>query len=129
MKKILLLTAMLVLTTVFGFSQADFWSANYESRSAIATDKAVARQSYPKSFRLFNLNFSMLQQELFSVLGKTSKQSTIISLPNADGNMEQFEVVEASNFEPDLQARSARSMMLMLFMGFLGLNVGACGGK
>ena len=106
MKKNLLLTALLVFTTVFGFSQADkFWSANYESRAAIATDKAVARQSYPKSFRLFNLNFSTLQQELFAVVGKSSKSSTVISLPNADGDIEQFEVFEASNFEPDLQAR------------------------
>ena len=106
MKKNLLLTALLVLSTVLGFAQTDrFWSANYESRSAITPDKSVARQSYPKSIKLFNLNFAGFQQELFSVVGKSSKHSTVISLPNADGNIEQFEVFEASNFEPDLQAR------------------------
>ncbi len=31
--------------------------------------------------------------------------SAIVSLPNADGAMEQFEIFEASNFEPALQAR------------------------
>ncbi|MET0752074.1 MAG: reprolysin-like metallopeptidase [Pyrinomonadaceae bacterium] len=36
----------------------------------------------------------------------TSRQaSTVISLPNAEGNVELFEVFEASNFEPDLQAQ------------------------
>ena len=34
---------------------------------------------------------------------KASK--TIISLPNAAGNIEEFEVYEASNFEPALQAQ------------------------
>lgn len=32
-------------------------------------------------------------------------RSTVITLPNVDGGLEQFEVFEASNFEPDLQAR------------------------
>src|SRR5205085_3002307 len=34
-----------------------------------------------------------------------SGHSTIISLPNAEGQIEQFEVFEASNFEPALQER------------------------
>lgn len=107
MKKLLLLTTLLAMITVSGFSQTDkFWSANNESRSAIATDKAVKRLSYPTEFKLFNLNLSSLRQELFTVVGnKPSKHSTIISLPNASGNMEQFEVYEASNFEPALQAQ------------------------
>ena len=29
----------------------------------------------------------------------------MISLPNADGRIEQFELFEASNFEPELQAK------------------------
>ena len=34
-----------------------------------------------------------------------SRHSTVITLPNADGGLEQFEVFEASNFDPALQAR------------------------
>ncbi|MEO7263998.1 MAG: reprolysin-like metallopeptidase [Ferruginibacter sp.] len=107
MKKVLLLTITLALITSLGFSQADrFWSANNESQSNIATDKAVARLSYPKEFKLFNLNAIALRQELFTVVGiNRMKTSTLISLPNADGNLEAFEVFEASNFEPDLQAK------------------------
>jgi hypothetical protein len=106
MKKIVLLTLILVLVTVFGFSQTDkFWSGNNENRSSIITDKAVTRLSFPKEFKLFNLSTASLKQELFSVVDKSSKHSTVISLPNADGKLEQFEVFEASNFEPALQAQ------------------------
>lgn len=107
MKKSLLLTFVSALITVSGFSQTGkSWSVNNESRSNISADKAVARQSFPAEFKLFNLNADPLRQELFSIVGKSpSKHSAIISLPNADGNIEQFEVFEASNFEPDLQAK------------------------
>jgi len=106
MKKVLLLTLVLALVTTLAFSQDKFWSVNNESRSNIVTDKAVARLTYPASFRLFNLNTESLRQELFSIVGnQPSKHSTIISLPNAAGQIEQFEVYEASNFEPGLQAQ------------------------
>ncbi len=107
MKKILFLATLFTVVAVSGFSQSDkFWSANSESRAAIATDKAVARQTYPKEFKLFNLNLASLRQDLFTIVGnKPSKHSVIISLPNAAGNIEKFEVYEASNFEPALQAK------------------------
>ena len=94
-----------MITTV-AFSQADrFWSANNENKATIPTDKAVARLTYPKEFKLFNLNAAALSQELFSVVDRQAKHSTIVSLPNAAGGLEQFEVFEASNFEPELQAK------------------------
>ncbi len=107
MKKGLLLTLVLAMITTLGFSQSDkFWSANNENKAGITTDKAVARLSFPKLFKLFNLNTASLRQQLFSVVGKNAaRHSTVISLPNADGGFEEFEVFEASNFEPDLQDR------------------------
>ena len=106
MRKELLLTFISAMITTMAFSQADrFWSANNENKTGIATDKAVARVSYPKEFKLFNLNAAPLRQELFSIVDKQSKRSTIITLPNAAGTLEQFEVFEASNFEPALQAQ------------------------
>lgn len=106
-KKFLLLTPLLVLFTALAFAQSDkFWLANKQDKATIVTDKAVARSTYPKEFRLFDLNTEALKQELFSVAGTNlAGRSTVISLPNADGGFEQFEVFEASNFEPDLQAR------------------------
>jgi hypothetical protein len=101
-----LLTLLLLTTATIAFSQTDrFWSVNAENKNAIPTDKAVARLSYPKEFKLFNLNASPFRQVLFSVVDKQTRPSTIISLPNAAGNLEQFEIFESSNFEPALQAQ------------------------
>jgi hypothetical protein len=80
------------------------WSS-YARVGTIATDKAVARLSFPKEFKLFNLNAAALKQDLLAVAGNATRHSVVISVPNADGNMEQFEIFEASNFEPALQAR------------------------
>lgn len=106
MKKILKLTLALLLFTTTVFSQNDrFWSANKDNKSNITTDKAVARLSFPKEFRLYNLNTPAFRQQLMLIVDKAAKKSTIITLPNAAGGIEEFEVVEASNFEPDLQAQ------------------------
>ncbi len=106
MKKALLLSLLFALFTSLGFSQAGkYWSVNSEDRGKITKYKAVSRLSFPKEFRLFNLDIAPLKQVLFSVVDNSAQHSTIITLPNAEGNFEQFEVFEASNFEPALQAR------------------------
>jgi len=110
MKKRLLQTALFVMMAVSGFAQSDYWTANTGNRAAIATDKAVARLSYPKEFKLFNLDIARLRQDLFAIVGTgannvAARRSTVINLPGADGNIEQFEVFEASNFDPALQAQ------------------------
>lgn len=86
------------------FAQDNYWSS-HTSADKITTDKAVARLSFPKEFKLFDLNTTPLRNELFKVVGNVSRHSTTISLPNANGEIEQFEVVEASNFDPALQAQ------------------------
>lgn len=107
MKKLILLTTLLALCCVAGFSQSDkFWSASFQSRGSIQTDKAVSRQSYPTDIKLFRLNFSPFQQVLQSVVGsQATNRSAVILIPNAAGSLESFEIVEASNFEPALQAK------------------------
>ena len=106
MRKVPVLTLLSVMITTVTFSQVgNYWSANNQNRAAIATDKAVGRLTYPKEFKLFNLNAAAFRQQLLAVVDKQARQSTIITLPNAAGNFEQFEVFEASNFEPGLQAK------------------------
>ena len=105
MKKTLLLT-LAVFATSIGHSQSDkFWSAFKGDSGKITTDKGVARLSFPKQFDLYDLNLSNLRQALFSMQNSTSFNKVIITLPNADGGLEQFEMYEASNFEADLQAQ------------------------
>ncbi len=104
MKKILLL---LVTFACLGHGMAqkkNSWSLHTGS-ATMPTDKGVARLSFPKVFKLFDLDIAPLRQELFKVVDNSVSHSTVISLPNADGQMEEFEVYEASNFEPALQAR------------------------
>lgn len=107
MRGSLLLTVLLTLATTLGFSQSDrYWSANFSNKNNIVTDKSVSRQSFPKEYKLFTLNGTALSQTLYGLTnGHTSKHSTIISLPNADGQLEDFEVFEASNFDLALQAK------------------------
>ncbi|MEO6391188.1 MAG: reprolysin-like metallopeptidase [Pyrinomonadaceae bacterium] len=104
---------LVAIVTVYGAAnfrvadaQHEVWTENNASRASLVKDKGVARTSFPTEFKLFDLRFETLHEQLFSIVGNEARQhSTIISLPNADGNIEQFEVYEASNFEPDLQAQ------------------------
>jgi subtilisin-like proprotein convertase family protein len=107
MKKTSLLTLITLILTTIGYSQSNrFWISHNPNDRIINKDKAVARQTFPKDFKLFDLNITPLRQQLFSIVGNmATSRSTIISLPNADGGIEEFEVYEASNFEPDLQAQ------------------------
>ena len=105
MKKALL-PLLLLMIAFSGLAQSNqFWSANNQSRSTIIKHKATARLTFPSEYKLFDLNLPAMRQELFKVVGNARAHSTIITLPNADGSFEKFEVVEASNFEPELQAR------------------------
>ncbi len=99
---LLLLVGCIALTAS---AQEGYWLSRAD-KNGITTDKAVARASYPKEFKLFTLDITPLRQKLFSITGRNaSARSAVVTLPSANGSMEQFEVFEASNFEPALQAR------------------------
>lgn len=87
-------------------AQQRYWSQPREKSSVVSTAKGVARLSFPREFKLFGLDIAPLRQQLLAITGnQTGRHSAMISLPNADGGFEDFEVVEASNFEPALQAQ------------------------
>lgn len=103
MRKLLLLVLLFVAVTNVKAQESDVWEP-VTDKGNIKTDKGVARTSFPVVFKLFSVNMEALSSNLFSITGnRATHHSTIISLPNADGQMEQFEVFEASNFEPALQ--------------------------
>ena len=95
---------MMMSVATYSATAQNYW-ASRENAGGITTDKAVARQSFPKDFKLFDLDMRSIKQRLFAAVNARSTDQTIISLPNADGGMEQFSIVEASNFEPALQAQ------------------------
>ncbi|HKX87352.1 MAG TPA: zinc-dependent metalloprotease family protein, partial [Flavobacterium sp.] len=100
-------TKLLTLFAFFSLGVASaqtgkYWSDNKESKGNLVANNAAARENFPKEFKLFNLNFESLRQELGSL---TSKRSVMVTLPNAEGVLEQFELYEASNFDAELQAQ------------------------
>jgi hypothetical protein len=105
MKKLLLVFTSFILLNALMAQERNHWST-YTDVARINIDKSASRQSFPKAFKLFNLNANPLKQEMFSTVGKNAvNHSMVISLPNADGQIEQFEIVEASNFDAALQAQ------------------------
>jgi len=79
LRKIILAVAIAAGISSTASAQQNSWSSNSQSRGTIVTDKAVARQSFPREFKLFNLDLTPLRQELLSVAGKQAlKHSTII---------------------------------------------------
>ncbi len=98
-----LLLLLALFSSAAAFAQADrFWTAHVPSGNLVK-DKAVSRLSFPAQFRLFNLQHDNLRQALMRAVD--GRSSIRVSLPNAEGALEEYEVFEASNFEPDLQAR------------------------
>ncbi len=102
--KNLLLLAIAGFFSFTAISQQNYWSRHTET-GTLAKNKAVTRQSFPTNFKLFDLSLEPLRQQLMAVTDNGSRTAAIISLPNAAGDTEQFEVWEASNFEPALQAQ------------------------
>ena len=106
MKKQLLIALTPILLSGYANAQSDkFWEVSSKGKGNVVTAKGVARESFPKDFMLFDLNSEAMRQTLFSAVNSTSKKSAVISLPNAEGGIEQFEVFEASNFDAELQAQ------------------------
>ncbi|HLF52743.1 reprolysin-like metallopeptidase [Flavobacterium sp.] len=103
MKKILLFIAFIAITNCF--AQTDkLWKSH--KGTIETTSKNVKRPSFPKDFQLYQLNIASMKQILSHAQDRfVSKKGVVISLPNTQGKLEQFEVFEASNFTPELQAQ------------------------
>lgn len=96
MKKILLTLTMIV--PLLGFSQ---WTKTSLGASQVKEGKLNIEAA-----AFYSLDQQQLKQNLQNAPERFSNlPGNIISIPNAEGKMEQFEVWEASNFAPALQAK------------------------
>lgn len=102
-RTVFLVCSLMIGSAMTVFGQGAVWSPVGDV-SRIEANRSARRNSFPREFRLFGLNRVGLDQRLFSVVDRVG-ESAIISLPNADGGTEQFELFEASNFDRELQAR------------------------
>src|SRR5690349_7066627 len=106
MKKILLIIAGTFTTLSLLAQQRDFWTQ--ASEKAIGKN-VFANQKRPSSFQVFQLNEKGLKAAIKSVPSEkkvtTAGSSFILSVPNAEGKLERFRVVEAPVMQPGLAAK------------------------
>ncbi|HLA55444.1 MAG TPA: zinc-dependent metalloprotease family protein [Flavobacterium sp.] len=106
MKKTLLLIVFSIFAINFGYAQTEkAWGA--ATSNNVNASKDAQRQSFPSVFTLMQSNPQLIREALANAPQRLSakKSGTIITMPNAAGGTERFEVFEASNFEPALQAQ------------------------
>ncbi|WP_374399757.1 reprolysin-like metallopeptidase [Flavobacterium sp.] len=106
MKKTLLLIVFTFLSISFGYSQTDkAWKTFNGGDVKVAL--TAERQSFPQDYTLMQLDLTVLKSSLNNVSDRTAlnRNNVVISIPNADGKLERFQVYEASNFDAELQAQ------------------------
>lgn len=103
MKRLSFFAIIYLLFSLQTFSQQNnFWKEH--GVGALTISKAATRTNFPTNYKLFDANLVAMQQYLFGALNSNTK-NIVLTLPNADGVLEEFEITEASNFDPVLQAK------------------------
>jgi len=98
MKKIYILT--LILLPLVGFAQnKSYWTKTNTSR--VQQDKLLKRNSAPSNYDIYNLNLDALKQNLQNAESRSSNvaSNVTIQFPNAEGEMESYQVYNASILE------------------------------
>ena len=99
-------TILIFLLAYFGYSQNGklYWKATTSNAAATVFEN----KKDLKSITLFELNFEAIELALSSAPNRfqnKSKSSCIVSIPNADGQLEQFQFFKFSNMDPELAKR------------------------
>jgi hypothetical protein len=103
MRRLSLFTITILFISLQTFAQQNnFWTEH--GVGILNVGKAATRTNFPTNYKLFDANLSAMREYLTSSLINNSAKITL-ALPNADGIIEEFELTEASNFEPALQAQ------------------------
>ena len=99
MNRLLLCLGLLVVSFV-GYSQEK------SSWTAVSYSQKQENSSKLNDKLFFKLNETEFKQKLTKLHSKSSAAKGIsVAIPNGDGKIEQFVVVESSNFAPELQAQ------------------------
>lgn len=106
MKKTILLTMASFFLAFNGYAQSNSLWSNANKKDATELSKNTQRLSFPEEFVTFRLNLDTFRQSLATAPKlNTAKSGIIVAIPNAQGQMERFEVFESSNFTTELQAQ------------------------
>ena len=100
-KNLLLLFAVFSLTAMA--QQNSYWNL-ISNDAKISKNKNVLRETFPDHFLLFELNRTSFSTQIEQAPTRfTAQKGVFLTLPLADGTVEEFEVFEASNFAKELQ--------------------------
>ena len=106
MKKILFIIVGHFITLSLLAQQRDFWTQGSEKSIG---KNVFANQRKPSAFQVFKLNEAGLKAAIRSIPSEkkvtTAASSFILSVPDAQGKLERFRVVEASVMQPGLAAK------------------------
>ena len=93
--------------SISGQSTDELWIKSTEKDKS--SFKNYKRKTLPSKFNEYQLNINLLKGKLEKApkrKGINSKSSTLISFPDANGKLEQYEVFEASIMEEELQKKN-----------------------
>jgi subtilisin-like proprotein convertase family protein len=106
MKKNLLFLFMFFCFFVNSQTKENTWTeVNSIKKNELVT---LLRPTLPEKFKLFEFNYEKFVKQLVNVPnrdGFSGISNVIVSLPSPNGKLERYRIVEASTFEPELQAQ------------------------
>ena len=105
MKKIFL-SSLFCLCALISFSQSNsIWK---REQSIAVNSKVKTSNKAIKSPQVYTLNIKKLREELVKAPKRSDfskKSNVIISFPTSEGTFKNYRIIEASNFDPELQAK------------------------
>lgn len=89
----------------FAQKQQSLWSS--VDKNTISKSQILERTSSPSVHKIFNLNIEALRNILSDAPKREllTSSNVIVEFPKSDGTLESFEIYEASNMAPELQAQ------------------------
>ncbi len=104
MKNKLLLVAAMAITS---FSYAQMGKTTWKETTQKANEVVVANKQTLRNPKLFELDVNALRQSLNNAPQRftLAKSNIVVSFPNADGQLERYQIFESSNMDPALAAR------------------------
>ena len=107
MKKNLLSLIICVSSALVTFAQTDKLWKSATSKDVVKISKTAQRDNFPQDFKLYQLNLESIRIILSTATDRVSSnsKSAIVTIPNTNGELERFQLFEASNFSSELQAQ------------------------
>src|SRR3990167_2480327 len=100
----LTLSLCLLFFAVSAQNSDELWTKKTDFEKSAS--KKLARKSIPNKFETYQLNINLFKSRLNNApkrKGNIEKSNTVISFPNEKGNLEKYQIFEASILDENLQ--------------------------